>query len=285
MFDTGATHHFTNTRNILHDYIQLSTPLEVRFGKNEIKLALRKGTFRLSIDNEQTITISNVYYVPCLSKILLFVSEAMTSGVIIAFHHNCAIIKYTLSSGQILFKIASPKYGRIYPLQATDKTPIAHISSRNSHVDHTLLWHYRLEHVHPRVMKTYQIHKLGDGRPTQPLTYLSLCEVRIIYGKQTGHKFSLLQRRSKEKLKLVHSDLHGPFQKKSISNNHYFIPFIVDFTRFTMLYFLKKKSDAFQAFTYYKSMAKNQYQSKINSTTSNMLRNCCGINHNKQPMR
>ena len=45
-----------------------------------------------------------------------------------------------------------------------DKTPIeAHIASRNSQVDHTLLWHYRLGHLHPRVMKTCQIHKLGEG--------------------------------------------------------------------------------------------------------------------------
>ena len=267
LFDTGATHHLTHSRNLLHDYIQLATPLEVRFGDNAIKLALGKGTVHLSIDNEQTISISNVYYVPGLAKNLLSVSEATTNGAIIEFHHNCAIIKYTLSSGKVV-KIVSPKHGRLYPLQAMDKTPIeAHSASRNSQVDHTLLWHYRLRHLHPRVMKTCQIHKLGEGMPTQPFTYLSLCE-GCIYGKQTRQKFPLSKRRSERKLQLVHSDLCGPFQKKSISGNHYFISFIDDFSRFTMLYFLKKKSEAFQAFTYYKSMAENQCQSKINSVRS-----------------
>ena len=97
-FDTGATHHLTHSRNVLHDYIQLPIPLEVRFGDNAIKLALGKGIIHLLIDNEKTISISNVYYVLGLAKNLLFVSEATTNGAIIEFHHNCAIIKYTLPS-------------------------------------------------------------------------------------------------------------------------------------------------------------------------------------------
>ena len=195
LFDTGATHHPTHSRNLLHDYIQLATPLEVRFGDNAIMLALGKGTIHLSIDNEQTISISILYYVPGLAKNLLLVSEATTNGAIIEFHHNCAIIKYTLPSG-----IVSPKHGILYPLQAMDKTSIeAYIASRNSEVDHTLLWHYRLGHLHPRVMKTCQIHKLGEGMPTQPFTYLSLCE-GCIYGKQTRPKFPLSKRKYERKL-------------------------------------------------------------------------------------
>ena len=143
LFDIGAIHHLTHSsRNLLHDYIQLPTPLEVRFDDNAIKLDLGKEIIHLSIDNEQTISISNVYYVPGSAKNMLSVSEATTNGAIIEFYHNCAIIKYTLPSRQIV-KMASPIHGRLYPLQAMEKTPIeAHIASENSQIDDILLWHY-----------------------------------------------------------------------------------------------------------------------------------------------
>ena len=44
----------------------------------------------------------------------------------------------------------------------------------------------------------------------------------------------------------------------SIDGNKYFISFIDDFTRFTALYFLKKKSGAYNAFTSYKAYVENQ---------------------------
>ena len=33
-FNTGATHHLTNNREWLHNYVTLPKPLEVQFGEN-----------------------------------------------------------------------------------------------------------------------------------------------------------------------------------------------------------------------------------------------------------
>ena len=54
-------------------------------------------------------------------------------------------------------------------------------------------------------------------------------------------------------------------QSVSIDGNKYFISFIDDFTRFTVLYFLKKKSGAYNAFTSYKAYVENQCQLKIST--------------------
>ena len=54
-------------------------------------------------------------------------------------------------------------------------------------------------------------------------------------------------------------------QSLSIDGNKYFISFIDDFTRFTVLYFLKKKSRAYNAFTSYKAYVENQCKLKIST--------------------
>ena len=54
-------------------------------------------------------------------------------------------------------------------------------------------------------------------------------------------------------------------QSVSIDGNKYFISYIDDFTRFTVLYFLKKKSGAYNAFKSYKAYVENQCQLKIST--------------------
>lgn len=49
-------------------------------------------------------------------------------------------------------------------------------------------------------------------------------------------------------LELVHTDLCGPLGTKSLGGASYFITFIDDYSRYTTTYFLKNKSDAYDAF-------------------------------------
>ena len=48
-------------------------------------------------------------------------------------------------------------------------------------------------------------------------------------------------------LQIIQSDLCGPLQLPSITGNRYLITFIDDFTRFTIIYFMKNKAPAFNA--------------------------------------
>ena len=267
-FDTGATHHLTNNWSLLHNYRLLSQPLEVRFGDNGIKVAIGKGEVHLSISNSKSVSIPNVYYVPGIIKNLLSVSEATANGTIIEFHCNCAIIYHKLPTGGTV-KITCPKSGRLYPLQIVDKTPIRALTATGHiHADSTLLWHHRLGHLNPKSMKTGQIHKLLEGIPSRPFKYISVCE-GCIYGKQCRQKFATNNNKKTERpLQVVHSDLCGPMQTTSLDGNRYFISFIDDFTRFTILYFRKEKSRAFKAFTSYKAYVENHGQHKISTIRS-----------------
>ena len=48
--------------------------------------------------------------------------------------------------------------------------------------------------------------------------------------------------RASRKLELIHSDLCGPFPTNSVSGSRYFIIFVDDATRYTWVYFLKRKN-------------------------------------------
>ena len=262
-FDTGATHHLTNNRNLLHNYCPLPQALDVVFGDSGRKVAIGKGVVHLILSKTKKVSIPDVYYVPGVVRNLLSVSQATRDGTTIQFNHNFAIVQHKLPNGETL-RITCPKSGRLYPLQMVDNAPIeALFSSYNENTDYTLIWHHRLGHLNPKAMKTGQVHKLFEGIPTKPFSYISICE-GCIYGKQCRQKFQVgKQKRTTRPLQLIHSDLCGPMQTQSINGNKYFISFIDDYTRFTILYFLKKKSGAYNAFTSYKAYVENQCQLKI----------------------
>ena len=64
-------------------------------------------------------------------------------------------------------------------------------------------------------------------------------------------------------LQLVHSDVWGPVRVTSTLGYKYYVIFIDDFTRFTWLFLLKHKSEAFIVFLHFKAFVENQFESKI----------------------
>ena len=66
--------------------------------------------------------------------------------------------------------------------------------------------------------------------------------------------------------------------KKSIFGNQYFISFIENFSRFNMLYFLKKKCEAFQAFTIIIPWLKTNVKVKLAALGQIMVENMSKMN-------
>ena len=64
-------------------------------------------------------------------------------------------------------------------------------------------------------------------------------------------------------LELVHIDLCGPIRTKIFQGEYYFILFIVDYIRITLVSFLKQKSEAFEKFKTFKAVVENEYDLKI----------------------
>lgn len=72
-----------------------------------------------------------------------------------------------------------------------------------------------------------------------------------------------VNRKQRDILELVHTDICGPMQTRSLGGAYYFLLFVDDCTRFSWVYFLSKKSPAFQYFKEFKVMIENQTAKKI----------------------
>ena len=62
---------------------------------------------------------------------------------------------------------------------------------------------------------------------------------------------------------MIHSDISGPMPTTYMSGSRYVLTFFDDFSRFTWVFFLKKKSEVLEKFIYFKAYVENASGSKI----------------------
>ena len=90
-----------------------------------------------------------------------------------------------------------------------------------------------------------------DYAPSKEIQFCESC----LEGKQHRIPFpNISANRAKEALELVHTDVCGKLNAKSLSNSEYFLTFVDDYTRYVWLYVLKNKSDVFKKFTEWRTM-------------------------------
>ena len=85
-------------------------------------------------------------------------------------------------------------------------------------------------------------------------------------GKCTEEKFEKGKAmRASSSLELVHSDLMGLFPHPSISKARYVLTFIDDYSCYTWVYFLRKKSEVFEHLKDFKALVETQTGKKSRS--------------------
>lgn len=84
-------------------------------------------------------------------------------------------------------------------------------------------------------------------------------------GKIHNLPFPSSENDCKTPLQIVHTDLWGPASTPSIYGYRYYIHFIDDYSKFTWIYMLRNKSEAFQTFCNFKSQVELQLGYKIRS--------------------
>jgi len=90
---------------------------------------------------------------------------------------------------------------------------------------------------------------------------LNVC-VECIKGKQTKHK-RLGANRSSGILKLIHTDICGPFPTASWNGQRYFISFIDDYSRYGHLYLIHEISESLNMFNIFRAEVETQLNKKI----------------------
>jgi hypothetical protein len=132
---------------------------------------------------------------------------------------------------------------------------IKHLSSTTMSTEE--LWHLRYGHLNFKDLVLLQKKEMVEGLPVFKNEHTE-CDGCAL-GKQHRNEFPIsTDKRKREILELVHTDVCGPMQTRSLGGASYFLIFIDDRTRFTWVYFIRNKSDVFEYFKEFKNMVEKK---------------------------
>jgi hypothetical protein len=224
---------------------------------------LVKGLCKIAISSDHSI--SNVFLVDSLDYNLLSVSQLCKMG------YNClftdiGVIVFRRSDDSIAFKGV-----------LDDQLYLVDFNDNQAELDTCLitktnmgwLWHRRLAHVGMK-----NLHKLLKGEHILGLTNVHFEKDRIFCsacqaGKQVGvhhpHKNIMTTDRP---LELLHIDLFGQIAYISIDGSKYCLVIVDDYSCFTWVFFLQKKSQTQEALKRFLRQAQNEFGLRIKKIRS-----------------
>jgi hypothetical protein len=138
-----------------------------------------------------------------------------------------------------------------------------------THVDESSrIWQERFRNLNFRYMqqlsKKILVYVLPDIHFCK-----GICEGCVL-GKHPQEKFDKGKtQRASSLLYMIHSDLMVPFTHPSIKKVRFVLIFVDDFSHFTWIYFLRKKSKVFQHLKYFKALVETQSGKKIKVLQTN----------------
>ena len=263
--DTGATSHMTPHRHWLRNYKPLYIP--IRLADHTIIYSAGIGSilFKPLINGveSQSLLFSRVLHVPQLQNNLLSVLYLTKhKGYRISIDSQYI---YFIQSSRLLFTatINSQTAAFLDGCTAPASLPLESASLSSTLPMDLSLWHRRFGHTNHDYVKQLHSKDMVTGMKFSHMSKPDpICEP-CLAGKMHANPFPTSQTRASKPLELVHVDLKGPIQVKSIAGYSYWIQFVDDSTRFKCGLGLRKKSEAFAAFLQFKAYAENLHDAKI----------------------
>src|SRR5882757_4386648 len=255
MLDSGATSHSTPHINDFTTYTQ-HQGVEVEIGDGSIIRSAGIGTILLRSNRGYDLELSNVLDIPDTKSRILSTGKLADKDVIIINDKQSFSLRYketTIAEGY-------RRPGGLYwlPLHETQNSAEASTPASAS-LD---IWHLRMGHLSKRALKQNAPKAVNglniDSSPVEEKPCHG-CEL----GKSSHLPFPSSSKRASSPLEIVHSDLVGPLQCKSIQGNTYFATFLDDFSKTVVVIFLKAKSEFKHAFEIYKAWAEKQLNAQM----------------------
>ena len=134
------------------------------------------------------------------------------------------------------------------------------ISKSVTQCDHVNIWHMRLGHPNFNVL--CQVLKVVPTIPHIQNNKIDFCAA-CKFGKMHQFHFPSSLHKTKRPFEIVHSDLWGPSPHISTEGYKYYIHFVDDFTRFTWIFPLKVKSEAYSKVIQFQTFVERQFEYKI----------------------
>src|SRR5712672_395309 len=264
MIDSGATHHITPHASDFSSYSKIKGT--VRLGDKSTVAQEGVGSVTIKTSEGYMIMLSNVLHVPMINMRFISVSALEIKGSEIIFTSGAAKILIggkTIASGV-----------RDQKLYWLDAAPIANLNLHTGSTPASLhIWHQCMGHISHSALKVHGPKALKgldiDNTTVAPATCHG-CEL----GKSMCQPFPRSIKKSNRILEIVHSNLAGPMQSKSIQGSEYTATFIDDYSRHAVVYYLRSKDQFVAALKQFLIWAETQTSHKmcmLHSTLSYML--------------
>ena len=265
IIDSGCTSHVTHDRSIFTSYTPSSTMSKLDLGANSSATIIGRGDVRLDLcmpdGSTKPCLVKNVLHVPDLRYQLLSVSAMSKLGVNVQFDASSARLVRTSDSSTV--GTGTFRNG-LYTLDCTvppskttpNQPPVALVTSMQT-------WHERLAHVNVAGIKSMVARGVVKGVDIAPSTTEDNC-VGCVLGK--SHRAPIPKvsdSRATQPLQLVHSDVSGPIEVESIGGAKYFVSFIDDYSKWTVVYFMRRKSEVLECFKHFKALAEKHTNAKV----------------------
>ena len=261
--DSGASKHMTFNKDGFSEYFPYSQATEVYLGDDSIILAEGEGTVRipLYINSERELKelkLQKVLYIPKLTKNLVSVAAMTLNGAEVYFDkERCIVLK-----NDKYITIGHSVNGKLYKVNTQHE-----YATYSSTALSCELWHYRLGHLNQGYVDKLAKGNLASGMICNNDNKNFKCESCIL-GKMSRASFPESRTRSTSILEIIHSDVCGPIEVESEGGNKYFLTFTDDFSKYTVVYFIQKKSEVCLKFQEYVAMMENKTGHKVKTIRS-----------------
>lgn len=242
--DSGATHHYINKEDVLLNKKVFSKPTIIHLAEEgkEMEATCTGDVEVLSNVGERQVcvTLKNVLCVPGLRVNLLSVSTIEKAGFEIVFANSKMYVK----KGNCIY-VEGVRVGSLYKIFfMPNNNPVANLASDND----IELWHKRYGHLNYNTLMNNM--KVVNGLNIFNKRSNKICEVCVL-SKQKCLPYYSKSSRSTRVLELVHTDVCGPITPVSRNDNRYFVTFVDDYSRFVIIYVIKRKDEVIDCFKDY----------------------------------
>jgi len=216
------------------------------------------GEIKLEVKNRSsrnTIKLNDAMLVPALRNNLMSVSTITDNGYKVTFDKYRATIKRSDGSTAL----TATKRNQLY---VVDEMKNQTMVTQNVNDDKLTRWHQRYGHLNIPDLKKLKVRDIVKGIEFSTTTNKFQCDVCDL-NKIHVQPFQPSKHRETEVLSLVHSDICGPMNVESLGGSRYFVTFIDDYSRYTEVTMLHKRSDVLKAFKNYKRRVENQTGQRI----------------------
>nr|GEU85155.1 hypothetical protein [Tanacetum cinerariifolium] len=182
------------------------------------------------------------------------------------YHEYSETGHWKMNCPQYLAELLKKKKNAASGAGGSDESSIYVVSNKRSKLDldSALLWHSRLGHISKKHIEKLQHDGLLDSSNLRDFEKCFSC----MSGKMASKPYTHRVERAKDLLRLIHTDVCGPFKIMSRQGVSYFVTFTDDFSRYGYVYLLKHKHEVFETFKVFQKEVENQLGKTIKSLHS-----------------